>query len=378
MKTPQTAIPESSTPCPDCGQIGRAVNALTIESLLTPLARARLANTGGFRFCPTADCPVVYHQPASGLRLDANALRVPVFQKSAAPERPACYCFHHTVGEIEAQVRATGSSAVPAAIKAQCARGLDQCERNNPQGSCCLGNVARVLKEARARYALHAAVAPSGESAGHDCCREAPPSLQLQRGRWASVGAMGAAVLSSACCWLPLLLVAFGASAAGVAGFFEQHRPWLLGAAVTLLGLGFYSVYFREARCAPGSICAVPNPRLQRANRLLLWVAAVFTLGFALFPTYAGWLTRRGEIPVSVQAGDSAATVFRIEGMTCAACAVGLEARLRSLPGISGAFVDYAKGEARISIAPGQTAGSVIESVRQTAEAEGYRAHLVP
>ncbi len=37
------------------------------------------------------------------------------------------------------------------------------------------------------------------------------------------------ALLSPACCWLPLLLIAFGASAAGVSGFFETYRPYLLG-----------------------------------------------------------------------------------------------------------------------------------------------------
>ena len=41
-------------------------------------------------------------------------------------------------------------------------------------------------------------------------------------GLWATGGAVISAILSSACCWLPFLLIAFGASAAGVSGFFEE------------------------------------------------------------------------------------------------------------------------------------------------------------
>ncbi len=33
-------------------------------------------------------------------------------------------------------------------IKTKCAQGLDDCAHNNPQGSCCLGNVQRVIREA--------------------------------------------------------------------------------------------------------------------------------------------------------------------------------------------------------------------------------------
>lgn len=378
MKTPQTGNTVSSAPCPDCGRVGRAVSGFTLESLVTGEARARLARTDGWRFCPTAHCPVIYHQPASGLRLGFGSVRVPVFQKSTAPDRPVCYCFHHTVAEIESQVRATGWSTVPADIKARCAHGLDACERNNPQGSCCLGNVARVVKDAQVRRAPRGAVAASGGFPEHDRSRVIMSAPPRARGHWAAFGALGAGVLSSACCWLPLLLLAFGTSAGSMAGLFERHRPWLLGAAALLLALGFHFVYFRAAHCAPGSVCAVPDPRLRRFNRLLLWGAAALTLGFALFPNYAGWLLRRGQTPTFVTAGNVVTRTFRVEGMTCAACAAGLEAYLRSLPGVSAALVDYARGEARIDIVPGADAGSVIESVRQTAGARGYRAEPVP
>ncbi len=95
------------------------------------------------------------------------------------------------------------------------------------------------------------------------------------------------AVLASACCWLPLLLVAFGTSAAGVSAAFEKWRPLFLVATALFLAAGFYFAYFRKEQCAPGSACAVPNPKFRRLNRSMLWVATIVVLGFALFPNYA-------------------------------------------------------------------------------------------
>lgn len=117
----------------------------------------------------------------------------------------------------------------------------------------------------------------------------------------------------------------------------------------------------------------MPNPRLRRANRILLWTAAVFTAAFALFPICAGQLLRRERGPAPAPASDAVALVFQIAGMTCEACAAGLEPRLRALPGISVARVDYAKREACVSTAPGAEEATA-EVVRRTVAGADYRA----
>ena len=63
------------------------------------------------------------------------------------------------------------------------------------------------------------------------------------QGSLAVGGALVSAVLSSACCWLPLLLVGAGASVASVSAFFETWRWPLVGMAVVLLGFGFFLAY---------------------------------------------------------------------------------------------------------------------------------------
>ena len=64
----------------------------------------------------------------------------------------------------------------------------------------------------------------------------------------AATGSVLAAMASSACCWLPLVLMGVGLSAAGVGTFFERYRPYFLVVAVVLLGVWFYFNYFRFVR----------------------------------------------------------------------------------------------------------------------------------
>jgi hypothetical protein len=156
--------------CPRCGGEGRRVPAATLTSLVRDKARARLASLDGFRFCATPVCAVAYFQPAAGELILCTDVVVPVFQKSADPARLVCYCFKHTVAEVQQEARAGGGvSRIAADIKARCAQGLDDCERNNPQGACCLGNVQRVFREAVAEAAPTSSP-PEADEDGGCCC----------------------------------------------------------------------------------------------------------------------------------------------------------------------------------------------------------------
>lgn len=186
-------------------------------------------------------------------------------------------------------------------------------------------------------------------------------------------GSVIAAVLSSACCWLPLLLLAFGASAAGVSGFFERWRPVFLVVAVALLGAGFYVVYFRKVACAEGACETAPRSR-RVFSQAMLWVAALLVAAFAMFPKYAGIVARsfygsRSAESAAVVAGTPVHR-FSVEGMTCEACAVTLQADLDKLDGVSSARVDYATKTAEVR----SDAAGVGSLVQAAAERHGYRA----
>ncbi len=125
--------------CPSCGARGKAVALLTVKTLLRPAALRRLVPDAAFRFCPTPACDVVYHSKTQ--RFSAEDLGVPVFQKSPGQEAPVCYCFGYTQGSVaDGADRKAAILEIGRLVK----EGLCSCETRNPQGSCCLGNVASV------------------------------------------------------------------------------------------------------------------------------------------------------------------------------------------------------------------------------------------
>jgi Zinc binding domain len=148
MSEPSNKPGDDKAVCPRCGQPGRAVSAVTVGAMVGPETSRQLASRAGFRFCSTPTCEVAYFNTVAGELVLQSEVRAPIFQKSGDPHRLVCYCFGHTVEAIQSEVRASGSSRILGDIKGKCAQGLDRCERTNPQGSCCLGNVQRVIREA--------------------------------------------------------------------------------------------------------------------------------------------------------------------------------------------------------------------------------------
>lgn len=100
------------------------------------------------RFCSTPLCPVVYF----GIEevLDREEVVVPVFQKEPAGERTVCYCFAVGEGDIRRELVAMGRSSAEERIASLVKAERCACEVKNPQGSCCLGNVATATNAAKA------------------------------------------------------------------------------------------------------------------------------------------------------------------------------------------------------------------------------------
>ncbi len=188
--------------------------------------------------------------------------------------------------------------------------------------------------------------------------------------RIATAGAFVAAVLSSACCWLPLLLVGVGVSAGGVAAAFEAYRTPLLIGTGGLLATAFYFVYRPERSCSDG-VCAAPNRTLQRLNRGILWVTTVMVLGFATFPLWMHTIV--GPTPAaSVPESPGAVEVrFSVAGMHCKGCTGLLETELAKIPGVVSAKVNYGAKQAVVSIELGVTLSDA--AVNHAGEVVGFQ-----
>ncbi|MCR4315202.1 MAG: mercuric transporter MerT family protein [Planctomycetes bacterium] len=355
--------------CPCCETTGKVVSALTVESLVAASRYEEYESREGFRFCPEPSCEVVYFKQGSrdeALVLTKWDLKVRVGVKERTSPRPVCYCFDHTIEEIQDEVARTGDSVILGDIREKCRQGLDRCEMANPKGSCCLGDVAKAIKDAKKEAGI---LSDDSKEPGHDCCGSGTDVSSLKDGSadvssahnrkaagetpavpsWTMAGSLLTAILASACCWLPLLSVALGFSAGGAGAVFERYRFPLLAISCIFLAAGFYFLYLRKGKCAEGSACAVPNRKTKTMSHVSFWAAAILIGAFALFPNYVGAFIGgdSADLPADVTEYASFVTLS-IEGMTCEACASNISRLLANENGVVRVEIDYDKSIARI------------------------------
>lgn len=103
--------------------------------------------------------------------------------------------------------------------------------------------------------------------------------LKSTGGIFASGGVLGA-ILSSACCIIPLLLISAGVSGAWIGSLtaLEQYKPVFIAISVLFIGAGFWQVYFKKPEpCdAEDGYCASPAASL--ITRAALWLATIVVL----------------------------------------------------------------------------------------------------
>lgn len=328
--------------CPACGKKGRPVKLRTLRSLLKPEALSSIG-VDGYRYCGNRSCNLVYYAKDGGRTFSKGDLKVRLGVKETSAPRPICYCFGHTVEGVFEEIRTTGKSTVLEDIKTRLKDGC-WCETTNPQGSCCLGVVKSFVKEGFKRFGKDKTVDNESQVIEqHDCC---PPTVQeisvsaaepanslpagalekshQQPSAWpkgrlktsivekvATGGALFSALVASACCWLPLLLLTLGASGGAASTTFEAYRPLFMVLTFGFLGTAFYFTHRQTGAESTGAprpsdgelACAVRSKEedccrptggrksaLQKWNKVMLWVATAVALAFLFFPNYVDWL----------------------------------------------------------------------------------------
>lgn len=96
-----------------------------------------------------------------------------------------------------------------------------------------------------------------------------------------------AAVLASACCLGPLLLVTVGVSGAWIGNLtrLEPYRPLFIVIALVTLFFAWRNIYRPVQACQPGEVCAVPQTR--RLYKVLFWASVALTLLALVYPYFA-------------------------------------------------------------------------------------------
>lgn len=96
-----------------------------------------------------------------------------------------------------------------------------------------------------------------------------------------------AALLSGACCVVPLVLVSAGLGGAWLANLqlLEPFRPLFISIALATVGFAGWRIYRPTAECGYGQVCEVP--RVQRGFRIAFWVVAALLVAMLSFPYLA-------------------------------------------------------------------------------------------
>ncbi|MCH7322112.1 (2Fe-2S)-binding protein [Solibacillus sp. MA9] len=131
--------------CPTCNNKAKNVKLITLKSLLKPTALETLNANVNHYFCSSKECDVVYFD-TDNKKYFTSDTKVALHQKDDYVTTPICYCFDWTKEKLENYVKQELFPNPIEHIRENIKENRCGCEVNNPQGSCCLGNVTKYIK----------------------------------------------------------------------------------------------------------------------------------------------------------------------------------------------------------------------------------------
>lgn len=185
------------------------------------------------------------------------------------------------------------------------------------------------------------------------------------------ISSIFAAVAASLCCILPLVAAVTGFGTLAAVAHWESYRPALLAVTAVLFASGLLLVY-RDSRtkCSPEGACTNGS---SRANLWSLLCIAGLVIGVATFPYFSSTAVLAMNAEKAKEDGKGAAITktLSVSGMTCPACANGLEASFRNLPGVKEAKVDYNAKRATVTYDPTK---QTLDAIKKLITDSGYQA----
>lgn len=381
MSRPAARTSSAAARCPVTGTRGRPIPEETVLAMASGMGLEDLRGRR-WHYCADLGCDTVYFDDERRT-IEKSQVNVRIGEKETDAPHTVCYCFNHTVEEIEQDIARDGRTEIPGSIKAKVQAGECSCEVMNPKGTCCLGDVATEVKRAMSLQRGDASNPTTSDDScsatavDEACCTvpggasTAPPSETPRRATVAAIGLSALTALgASACCWLPLLLAVLGASSVGVAATFEGMRPYLLVIAPLFLGFSFYMLYLRKSPCADDSTCATQRGGGSRVAKVFFWIAAGLLVFSLAFPSSMAALLGGSAPTSSERLATLPSLELRVTGMTCESCSATARAALMTVAGVEDAAADHERGTARVwyegSLKPDHAA------LRRVLAAHGY------
>lgn len=139
----------ASPVCPMNGKPTKPVGPNTVEGLIKPEIKAELLPQS-YYFCPAPDCDTVYVSACGDHLITKDMLTVRVGIKETEDPIPLCYCFDYERADVWEDIRRKHDTEIEQIIRQRVKAGECRCEEANPSGGCCLGEVAKAIKLAKA------------------------------------------------------------------------------------------------------------------------------------------------------------------------------------------------------------------------------------
>lgn len=140
---------EKEFTCPKCSNKGVVVKHITPQTLLEDTYKSHLRTNCIYKFCKNDECDVAYFTEDSSHYFSIAELKEKATLKDKGLDVKVCYCFGHTRQSILTELQTTGETKVLEDVKSKMKDPGCFCERSNPQGGCCLGNVSSWIKDAK-------------------------------------------------------------------------------------------------------------------------------------------------------------------------------------------------------------------------------------
>lgn len=104
----------------------------------------------------------------------------------------------------------------------------------------------------------------------------------IENGALVTVGL--AAILASACCLGPLVLVGLGLGGAWIGNLtlLEPFRPIFIGVALVALFFAYRRIFRPATECASDEVCA--QPQTQRIYKVIFWLVTLLVVVAIAFP----------------------------------------------------------------------------------------------
>jgi copper chaperone CopZ len=343
---------------------------VTLHALVRDEFQGQIAADADYYFCDAKGCGVVYFA-TDGRTIRKPQLKVEVGVKETEGERPLCYCFGHSLASIKTELFTLGKSNAVEDVRKKMGDPGCRCPITNPSGSCCLGSVKAGVELAKRELASQDGGGKRGEAV-------------------AKAGAVLSAIMASACCWLPLLLLAFGVSGAGIAGALDAYRPVFIVLTLSFLAAAFSFTYRpRKAALASKDCCATAHEccaapgttgtrwfNMMTLNKVMLWVVTALAVAFLFFPQYMKFFLAGGGADAPGANNPLVRiTTYSVEGMTCEGCAALVEKAIRDVPGVLSVKTDYDRKRAVVTSEACCPAPD--EDILQALGKAGYRGEVI-